>query len=392
MNDKKIIVVLKNPQSMEAGMFQSSYITYEIETLELKYLVKRRYSDFEWLRAMLIKFNPGVIVPMLPSKKMGQRRFEDDFIQKRMLFLQKFMDSVMEQEVFKASEPLLPFLQMTERGQFDSKMKELNSFMPSAYIEHFKTFSGKVIIASEEEDEKYFSNIKTYFSLQSQLFDRLNTNMSAYYQNMKNAIGNMENIQKDFETLHLLNTRVLMRDNITKTFEEFGIFFKNFMRIVKHQNELFKIHIKEFFRFIKMEGNAYEEIIKTREEIRDKFTSEHTRLSAKKEKLWNAMDITKWDIVDEYNKIDRALLVKDKTYALVNMCTKESQVAERYKKYLGYLNRMNIQELKKMIGIHCQKYFGNLKTFIDEFYPTLTDSITVWSGLMTFYSISSMDN
>ena len=37
----------------------------------------------------------------------------------------------------------------------------------------------------------------------------------------------MENIQKDFEILHMLNTRVAKKDAITKTHEEYGILFKN---------------------------------------------------------------------------------------------------------------------------------------------------------------------
>lgn len=385
MNDKPITVKVKDPKSIETGFLTANYVNYEVETVELNFLVRRRYSDFEWLRQMLVKYNPGYMVPPLPNKKIGQRRFEQDFIEKRMKFLQKFIDAVLQHEIFKSCECLVSFLQMVERGQFDSKIKELISYQPSPYIEDFKTFSGKIIISSEEEDhEKYFKNISNYFRIQSQLFDRLNFNMKNYHQNMRLACENLQDIQKDFEVLHLLNTRVLMKEQITKSYEEFGIFFKNWKRTVYKQNELVKTQVRDFFKFIRMECTSYDELIKHRETIKDQFVAEHTRLSGKKEKLWNQMDMAKWDIIDEFNKVDHGLLMKDKAYALATMCTKESQNLEKLKKQLGYANRMNIEELKKIIKINCDKFTINLRKFVEEFYPTLTDGINVWSGLATF--------
>ena len=85
-------------------------------------LVRRRFSDFEWLRNILCKCFPRLVVPPLPGKKIGNRRFEEDFILKRMMFLQKFIDGIMENESFKTNEGLVAFLSMLDRGQFDSKM------------------------------------------------------------------------------------------------------------------------------------------------------------------------------------------------------------------------------------------------------------------------------
>lgn len=386
LNDKPIKVVIKNPKPVETGFLSSNYVNYEVETALLEWIVRRRYSDFEWLRTVLIKYNPGQVVPPLPNKKIGSRRFEVDFIEKRMMFLQKFMDAVLQSENFRASEPLVAFLSMTDRSQFEAKMKELSSYQPSPYIEEFKTFSGTVTISSGEEDEneKYFTNINNYFRIQTQLFDRLNFNLKSFYNNLSNTCTNLEDVQKDFETLHLLNTRVLMKEQITKSFEELGIFIKNWKRILYKQNEIVKVHLKDFFKFIKMEGTSYEELIKSREEVKSKYVSEKVKLTNKKEKLWQSMDVSKWEIIDEFNKVDKALLTKDKSYALSKMCTKETQVLDNLKKRLGFANRTNIEELKNMIRINCAKYMANLKGFTEEFYPSLTDAINVYSSIQMF--------
>ncbi len=66
------------------------------------------------------------------------------------------MSAIIENEIYKASEPLIAFLSMTDHNQFEAKMKELTSFQPSPYIEEIKTFSSTVTIASTEDDnEKY---------------------------------------------------------------------------------------------------------------------------------------------------------------------------------------------------------------------------------------------
>ena len=191
-------------------------------------------------------------------------------------------------------------------------------------------------------------------------------------------------VQKDFETLHLLNTRVLMKEQITKSFEELGIFVKNWKRILYKQNEIVKVHLKDFFKFIKMEGTSYEELIKNREEVKAKYVNEKVRLTNKKEKLWAAGDQTKWEIVDEFNKVDKAQLKANKSYAMSTMCTRETQVLDNLKKRLNFANRTNIEELKNMIKINCAKYMVNLKGFTEEYYPSLTDGINVYSSIQMF--------
>ena len=38
------------PWVIEGGFFSSSYVTYSINTIPFNFNVRKRYSDFEWLR------------------------------------------------------------------------------------------------------------------------------------------------------------------------------------------------------------------------------------------------------------------------------------------------------------------------------------------------------
>ena len=384
LNDKPIEVIVQNPKTSDTHLLQSTYITYEVLTESQQWLVRRRFSDFEWLRSILVKCFSRSFVPPLPPKKMGPRRFEQDFINKRMKYLQKFLSEVMKSEAFKTSEALIAFLSMIDRGQFESKMKEMTTYQPSPYAEDLKTLTGKLTVVDDAENEKYYANIINYFKLESQLLNRLNYNMKNYYENVHAACLNLQEMQKDFETLSILNTKVLMKEGVTKTFDELGNFFKNWKRIMYNQNELIKTHIKEFFRYEKMEGEAYTELINSREVLKARYKAEYDRVTAKKEKLWQSMDVGKWEIIDGFNKVDRNLLLKDKTYAMQNMCTKDTQSLENLHKQLGYANKMNMDELKKLMHANSLKYVANTKKFAEEFYPTLNDGISIWSSLTSY--------
>ena len=174
LNDKKLIITVSNPKEMDGGVFGKNYVLYEVKTDPFGWVVLRRFSDFDNLRKLIAKHFPSFYVPPLPNKKMGNRRFDQDFIIKRMKFLNLFINNLVQSESFKSSELLTAFLSYEDRGKFDSKFKEFTTQQPSQYVEEYKTLDGKVTISHDEGNEKYFTNINKYFRLQGQILDRLN--------------------------------------------------------------------------------------------------------------------------------------------------------------------------------------------------------------------------
>ena len=384
LNNKKITIEIKNPKTMTSSILSSSYTLYEVHTKEMNWIVYRRYSDFVWLRAMLRKFYPRHLVPPLPGKKMGTRRFDSDFIEKRMKFLKKFMDDVISVESFKACEALIGFLKFNDREQFDRKIKEMNAIVNTGYIQDMKTLTGKIHVFDAQDNEKYYTNIHNYFKLQIQIYNRLNYNMKNYYRNIVFACKNLEEIQNDFDVLEKLNSKVQMKPEVTKTYEELSIFFKNWGRILSNENEIIKEKIREFFKYQKMENLAYVELIEGRNEIKEIYLASKQKLDDKKTKLYAYNDINKWEIEENYNNINFALIYRDKNYAWEKMCTKETQALELIKQQYGYANHMNFSQLRKMINRNCKLYVENTKDFANSFYPSLNDSISLWSTLNTY--------
>jgi len=87
LTDPNIKLNISSPEKQAGGFFSSDYITYLITTEPHNFKVRRRYSDFEWLRNILLEFFPGFMIPPIPSKNYGER-LHDDFIHKRMRYLE----------------------------------------------------------------------------------------------------------------------------------------------------------------------------------------------------------------------------------------------------------------------------------------------------------------
>ena len=383
LNDKEVTIIIKNPKAIETSIFKSNYISYEVFTDATQWLVTRRYSDFDWLRKTLKKIHPGLYCPPLPVKKLGSRRFENDFVVKRMKYLNKFLNDILENEIFKASEILISFLSISDREQFEYKKKSFDSMISPERVEEYYTLSGKVNLLADDYNEMKYTNVQNYIKLQIQLLDRMNYNLKNYLSNINSACNNLEDIQKDFEMLSQLNQIVLMKEEISKTYEVLTVFFKNWKRIMYNQNDLINNNIRYFFKYIRMENNAFNELIQERLTKKEQYSKEMNKLIQKKEDLWIEKDINKWNITN-YDNIDRFLLIKDKDYAFSKMCTIETQNLINLQNKLNFANYTNNEQLKMIIKCDSEKFINNIKIFAKEFYYTLNDSLNTWSEIGAF--------
>ena len=332
---------------------------------------------------------PFNLIPPLPAKKIGGRNFEMDFVNKRMNYLNQFLNDLIIVEEFKTSNFLKYFLSIVDRNKFEYKMKEINNIPePHMYIEDMKTLSGKIKIVNDINfNEHYFSNIQNYIKLQNQLLTKLNQDLKYFYKSINTAYSHLEKVQNDFELLHLLNSQVHMNEDIIQSYEQLIIFFKNWKNIIFNQNDIIKKKIKDFYKYVKMEGEAYLELYNKRDEIQNRFINENIRLQNKKDKLWKQMDISKWEILENFETTDKVLLYQNKNYAYSKMCTTETNNLINLKRKLGYVNRCCFDELNKLLNKYKNSFVDNIKFFSQDLYPIINDALNVWSQIA-----SAIDN
>ena len=383
-----IKAIISNPRKINDSLLKNNYILYDITTPKMNWYVNRRYSDFIWLRDILISMFPTILIPQLPKKKIGNRRFEEDFIQKRIKGLQNFLDEILKNENIKTAEPLISFLSLTERNFFEQQMKIINPKNINAdSILNIKTFNGKTQIADMENEllnnisnKNYFNSVENFFNSQKDEIKEIKNNLNEYSSLMLKASNHLEKIELGFNRLNQYYNKANLAKDICNVFEQYQIFCKNWKRIHINQTTIIKNKLKEYFKFIKNKGESLIELIKKQNEVQSEYDKIKENLNNKKENLWKKMDISKWEM-NQMAQIDSALLFRDKNYAFSKMCYQETLIVNNKGDLLGYYYRNNIINIKNVMDSIEKFSVDNLVSFSKEIEPTVTDVVNVWSNL-----------
>ena len=378
--------IISNPRKINESLVKNSYLLYDITTPKMNWYVNRRYSDFLWLREILSSMFPTILLPQLPKKKIGNRRFENDFVEKRIKGLQDFLDEILKNEIIKTAEPLISFLSLTERGFFEQQMKLLTpKILNIDNIGSIASFEGKIEVADMEDEQynnnkNYFNSVETFFNLSAEEIKNIKSNLKEYNINMILASQNLEQVENGFSRLNQFYNKANLAKDICNVFEQYQIFFKNWKRLQINQTEIIRKKLNNYFNYIRNKGNSLVELIKKQNELQSDYNKMKENLLNKKENLWKKMEINKWEM-NQMTQIDSVLLFRDKNYAFSKMCFQETMNLNNKGDLLGYYYINNILNIKNVL-VNIEKYsVDNLVDFSKEIEPTVTDVVNVWSNL-----------
>ena len=118
-------ITVTSPMKVDPGFFSKSYISYLITTTPLNLQVRRRFTDFEWLRTILVKYYYMNIIPTLTNKnKFFRDTFAESFTIKRSRKLEKFMNYLLMDPIIKNSNLLYDFISIEKDEDFNEKKKD----------------------------------------------------------------------------------------------------------------------------------------------------------------------------------------------------------------------------------------------------------------------------
>ena len=120
INDLRVTV--SEPQVTGGGIFSKKYVLYTVTTEPLAWVVKRRYSDFLWLRSTLFTMHLAAYLPPLPEKKT-KGNLEEKTISKRQQFLNQFTTVLIKDKVLLGSTHLEQFLKEPDDKKFKKYVK-----------------------------------------------------------------------------------------------------------------------------------------------------------------------------------------------------------------------------------------------------------------------------
>ncbi|KAI9565402.1 hypothetical protein GHT06_009194 [Daphnia sinensis] len=166
--------------------------TRRIEFEKQNYVVRRRYSDFEWLKNQLSVCYPTLIIPPLPEKhSLFEQidRYDRDFITSRMQLLHRFLNRLADHPVLSCDKKYHAFLidtpvefstfkkSFTGFGLF-GKVSESLQNMASSYISKSRT-------VEFEKMSEYVDKLSEKIHTMEKIGQRIQKERIAYLQDLQ---------------------------------------------------------------------------------------------------------------------------------------------------------------------------------------------------------------
>ena len=367
-------------EKVPGTLFSKAYMTYIITTSPLNLKVRRRYSDFEWLRQILLNFYSSSVIPPIPKKnKIGGDRFDETFLIKRMRNLEKFLNALMDDPVIKSSQIIFDFLSIEEDNKFNEKKKYYNNFKSPLYLRDYKSPNGKLDITLNEEREIYYQNIKDHTELNFELLTKLNKNLKLLNSEMLAVVNRMNEISKNCEELFLNSVKYCDVNEIKICYYQLNDMFKFWSTALKKQASVVNINIREYFKYTKNTFRSMKELVNLVDNYKQNYYKSKRALITKKEELFKKSDISKWDLGPNKG-MSVVTLLKDKSVALPKMLCNETNAVINLKQIYGYYLNSATKEYERIRRIisfgHRHNVTENAKkeiTIISELFKNITE-------------------
>eukprot|EP00331_Platyophrya_macrostoma_P012674 CAMPEP_0176409234 /NCGR_PEP_ID=MMETSP0127-20121128/2388_1 /TAXON_ID=938130 /ORGANISM="Platyophrya macrostoma, Strain WH" /LENGTH=561 /DNA_ID=CAMNT_0017788597 /DNA_START=47 /DNA_END=1732 /DNA_ORIENTATION=- len=384
-------IYVGDPELIKGGLFTPSYIVYKVTTKPFMWIVKRRFSDFFWLRAHLTKMYPNLMIPPIPKKK-NKGKFENEFISRRMAFLEKFMNSCLQNEELKADQFFLAFVQMDDEKKWKAKTKVGDSLKRPAKLEETEKLDGEMVMKIGP-DLKEFAQHATEFVYQSEpLYKKMRKfskqllldfdQISNTLFNMGECFGQMYQVSNNFNKHSPMGQNYMLDDiylTLNNLMVSWGEQMLGEMKIVQQG-------LSNFFKYSHSEFEPMREALKQRTTLATEFMKFKRALDAKKEKSFVLGEVSKWDIPsDKLKQMNQADLLKDKEYAFTLMFPKETAQEHDMRDKFAYFNFETFSEFSAGISKKCKDYLKNFQQFAKDQSENLSSVHIHWAdGLAHF--------
>ncbi|KAI8391637.1 uncharacterized protein BYT42DRAFT_202357 [Radiomyces spectabilis] len=206
-------VMVDDPQKHPDGSFMTYLVTTHttVETFSSPHPrpVRRRYQDFVWLQSALSLEFPACVVPPLPErhrlKYVKGNRFEAQFIERRRLGLQWFLDRIAQHPYFQRSQCTRVFLESADFKN-DKNMQSKQVPQAATVIETLSDSMMRSFSRVKKPDERFVDMKDTVDKLEDNLstvervFSRISKrqqDLERNYTHFANSVRGLSALETD---------------------------------------------------------------------------------------------------------------------------------------------------------------------------------------------------
>ena len=369
-----------------------SYVTYLITTKPFNFQVRRRFSDFEWLRNMLMNHYINYIIPPIYKKTFFSSSLDDYGINKRIGVLTKFITEISMHPLLRNSQILYDFLSIKDDKEFNNKKIIYNNLTVSWKIEDIKTLSGEINIYVNSEKDTIAETIKINCENNEELMKKLSKEYKQLNNQIKEIVSKMNNIAGIWDELYKKGNQNLEGETILGIYDVMGKIMEDWAKMQEKQINIINKKIREYFRYIRNEYKCIEDYYDKYKDEKKKFLNKYIKLIENKEDLFENEDIEKWGLDPEYIQEFKVILLKNKDLAMSKMLPEETQKVKEYSKRYGiYLNSL-IDEYNEIQNVNKIRHKENITQFIKEMVEAFTLFNVTLTNLIAYIDIMKEDN
>ena len=374
------IRIIVNPPKKEyestglKGFFiKSIYYSFLLENIpNKKNKIKRRYTDFEWLRKTLYRLFPGNYIPPLPKKSLNINKPEK--VDKYQKYVQYFVDGLMEDKLLKNSSIIYLFFTTEQERELISLMEKYDKVQKPRNMEYYYSREGNIMLDEnilKREKKKELLDIKINISKNNKIFGELNVALKTLEKEMKQVCDRMTEISNLFKKLYDMSINNSEKLGICKYYSDLSLFFKEYGNNEFQQMKNISKELKFHLKYLNLHYTvSIDELYNTFKFQHDLYFQVAENLKQKKETLYKNMDIEKWEL----NPEDRNIDYNDRNLIMKKMLPSDTKIVNDIKKYLIYyatqLNNENLRikdVLENKNNTNFKKLKDKSKQILNEF-------------------------
>jgi len=387
---KDVEINISFPEKIEGGLFTKSYVTYLMQTKPFGFKIRKRYSDFEWLRNVICTVYVNCVIPPLCKKNYADR-FSEVLISKRTRSIEKFMNGVLNHPLIRNSDIFYSFISTENEAEFEKKKKIYSRLVSPINLSDVKTLSGELNVTVNKEKEIYFANIKDNMDLNIELLQKLTKGYKGLVVLMEQMSEKMKEISEIWKDIYKKSLNYYEKESTVETYNIMSKIMDDWKEINKKQRILINEGIREYFRYVKNEFCALKDLTVKVDSNRTVYLKAFEKLNALKENLFK-QDISNWGL-SSFDLEMKSQLLTNKNLAFSKMLPKDTKKVDELKHNYGFYLNSIISEFERIRELNGRRHKNRITNFVKEITESLNDfSINLSDRFSDYNEIKEVNN
>jgi len=359
-------------EKVEGKLFSKSYVNYLITTMPLNFKVKRRFSDFVWLRQTIMNCYSYCLIPPIPSKNKLGDQFEESFLRKRARGLEKFLNFLLIHPILKNLKVVYEFLSLDKDEEFQKAKKSHEKIKIPSKASEFASVDGTAIIEMNYQKIDTVKKIKEISSFYENNLEKINSTMTSLKVDLLSVCMKIKDLSECMKIMKKKSIEYSEEDGVIIAYDELISIFQNLYLCMTRQNHVISVNIREYFKFLKSNYDSMKELLHIGNNMKTSFQKSFKNLITKKEDYYKKGEIAKWEF-NPTEDIDKTAILKDKNLAMEKMFYKDTLEVIRQKEIYGFYLNSIISEHERMKKVMSKEHIKLVSTILEKMNLTIKE-------------------